>query len=178
MNERRRLTLQDIVAIGALSSMCAIATAIKIPLGVGAMVHLGTAFLFTVAIAFGGVYAGLSAAIGSAFFDLLMGFSPYTPWSFVIKGGAGLIAGVIAHGLWPQNQLAAGPVPAWSRFRAIFGCILAAAWTLAGYILAWWQVTGSLAVAISNMPASLLTSGVGLPIALFLAPRLRKALNR
>ena len=62
MNERRRLTLQDIVAIGALSSMCAIATAIKIPLGVGAMVHLGTAFLFTVAIAFGGVYAGLSAA--------------------------------------------------------------------------------------------------------------------
>lgn len=178
MSERRRLTLQDIVAIGALSSMCAIATAIKIPLGVGAMVHLGTAFLFTVAIVFGGVYAGLSAAIGSAFFDLLMGFSPYTPWSFVIKGGAGLIAGVIAHGLWPQNNPAAAPVPAWARFRAILGCIVAAAWTLAGYILAWWQVTGSLTVAFANIPASLLTSTVGLIVAVILAPKLKKALQR
>ena len=107
-----------------------------------------------------------------------MGFSPYTPWSFVIKGGAGLIAGVIAHGLWPQNNPAAGLVPAWSRFRAIFGCILAAAWTLAGYLLAWWQVTGSLAVAFANSPASLLTSLVGLIVAVILAPKLKKALQR
>jgi uncharacterized membrane protein len=108
MPDRRKLTIQDIVSIGALASMCAIATAIKIPVGIGAMVHLGTAFMFTVAMTFGGLYAGLSAAIGSAFFDLLMGFSPYTPWSFAIKGTAGLIAGVIAYGLWPQGSCAAG----------------------------------------------------------------------
>lgn len=174
----RRLKLQDIVAIGALSSMCAIATAIKIPLGVGAMVHLGTAFLFTVAIVFGGVYAGLSAAIGSAFFDLLMGFSPYTPWSFVIKGMAGLIAGVIAHGLWPQTKPAAAPGSSWPLFRAILGCVVAAAWTLAGYVLAWWQVTSSLAVAFANIPASLLTSSVGLIVAVILAPKLKKAMQR
>ena len=99
MKEQRSFEIRDTVMIGVLSGMCAIATSIKIPLGVGAMVHLGTAFMFTVAITFGGIYAGLSAAIGSAFFDLLMGFSPYTPWSFIIKGTAGLIAGVIAHGL-------------------------------------------------------------------------------
>ena len=39
------------------------------------MVHLGTAFLYTIAIIFGGVYAGLAGAIGSAFFDMMMGFS-------------------------------------------------------------------------------------------------------
>ena len=64
MPDRRKLTLQDIVYIGVLASMCAIATSIKIPVGVGAMVHLGTAFMFTVAMTFGGLYAGLSAAIG------------------------------------------------------------------------------------------------------------------
>ncbi|MBP8035951.1 MAG: ECF transporter S component, partial [Negativicutes bacterium] len=58
------------------------------------------------------------------------------------------------------------------------GCLVAAAWTLGGYVLAWWQVTGSLTVAISNIPASLLTSAAGLPIALLLAPRLRKAMKR
>ena len=97
MSDKRRLTIKDTITIGVLAGMCAIATSLKIPLGVGAMVHLGTAFMFTVAIVQGGVYAGLSAAIGSAFFDLLMGFSPYTPWSFFIKGIAGLLAGTIAH---------------------------------------------------------------------------------
>jgi len=178
MNNQRRLTIKDTITIGVLSGMCAIATSLKIPLGVGAMVHLGTAFMFTAAIVFGGVYAGLSAAIGSAFFDLLMGFSPYTPWSFFIKGIAGLLAGTIAHGLWPQEKSPdSGANRRW-LLRAITGCLVAALWTLGGYLLAWWQVTASLAVAFSNIPASLLTSGVGLLVALFLAPRLRKALKR
>jgi len=179
MKKIRKLEIKDTVTIGVLSGMCVIATSIKIPLGVGAMVHLGTAFLFTVAILFGGVYAGLSAAIGSAFFDLVMGFSPYTPWSFIIKGSAGLIAGVIAHGLWPQAGTGS-PIAGGGRWilRAVLGCLAAAAWTLGGYMIAWWQVTGSLAVAFSNMPASLLTSSVGMIVALFLAPRLQKALKR
>ena len=178
MSDKRRLTIKDTITIGVLAGMCAIATSLKIPLGVGAMVHLGTAFMFTVAIVQGGVYTGLSAAIGSAFFDLLMGFSPYTPWSFFIKGIAGLLAGTIAHGLWPQEHRQYADANRRWLLRAVIGCLVAAAWTLGGYMVAWWQVTGSLTVAISNMPASLLTSGVGLPIALLLAPRLRKALNR
>ena len=178
MSDKRRLTIKDTITIGVLAGMCAIATSLKLPLGVGAMVHLGTAFMFTVAIVQGGVYAGLSAAIGSAFFDLLMGFSPYTPWSFFIKGIAGLLAGIIAHGLWPQEHRQYSDANRRWLLRAVIGCLVAAAWTLGGYMVAWWQVTGSLTVAISNMPASLLTSGVGLPIALLLAPRLRKALNR
>lgn len=178
MREKRNFTIKDTVMIGVLAGMCAIATSIKIPLGVGAMVHLGTAFMFTVAIVFGGIYAGLSAAIGSAFFDLLMGFSPYTPWSFFIKGIAGLLVGVIAHGLWPQTTpTGPGKTGHW-LLRAIIGCLVAASWTLCGYIFAWWQVTGSLTVAFANIPASLLTSSVGMLVAIFLAPRLQKALRR
>ncbi len=178
MTKKRGFEIKDTVTVGVLAGMCAIATSIKIPLGIGAMVHLGTAFMFTVAITMGGVYAGMSAAIGSAFFDLLMGFSPYTPWSFVIKGIAGLIAGVIAHGLWPRDDIDSPIAGKRWMLRAVSGCVAAAAWTLAGYIVAWWQVTGSLAVAFANVPASLLTSSVGLIVALFLAPRLQKALKR
>lgn len=170
MKENRKLTTRDMVFAGVLAAICTVATTIKIPLGVGAMVHLGTAAIFTTAIVFGGIYAGLAGAIGSALFDLIMGFSPYTLWSFFIKGGAGLIAGTIARGLWP-----APPQNGW-LLRALFGCVAAAAWTLGGYILAWWQVTGSLTVAIGNIPASLLTSGAGLVVALILSPKLRKML--
>lgn len=175
MMKKRELVSKDIVKIGMLAAMCAIATTIKVPFGVGAMVHLGTAALYIMAIIFGGVYAGLAGAIGSAFYDLMMGFSAYTLWSFFIKGMAGLIAGVVAKGLWPeQGQSMIGNK---IYVRAILGCILAASWTLGGYILAWWQVTGSLAVAYSNAPSSLLTSGVGIVVALLLAPKLRKILN-
>jgi len=178
MNHKRNLNVRDIVVIGMLAAMCAMATAIKIPFGVGAMVHLGTAFLFTIAIIFGGVYAGLSGAIGSAFYDLIMGFSPYTLWSFVIKGIAGLIAGIVAKGLWPEAIPGTAPDNNQGILRAVFGCILAGTWTLGGYILAWWQVTGSLAVAFSNSPGSILTSGVGFVVALLVAPKLRNVLNR
>ena len=175
MNEKRNLTTKDIVYSGVLAAMCAIATSLKIPFGVGAMVHLGTAFLFTVGICFGGVYAGLAGAIGSAFYDLLMGFSPYTAWSFIIKGTAGFIVGFVAKGVWPAPVTNETGSWAW---RAALGCILAASWTLGGYIVAWWQITGSLATALANIPSSLMTSGVGIVVAMILSPKLRKSVNR
>ena len=174
MNEKCKLTTKDIVYSGVLAAMCAIATSLKIPFGVGAMVHLGTAFIFTVGICFGGVYAGLAGAIGSAFYDLLMGFSPYTAWSFIIKGTAGFIVGFVAKGVWPASVTSEG---SWA-WRALIGCVLAAAWTLGGYIVAWWQITGSLATAFANIPSSLMTSGVGVVVAMILSPKLRKTINR
>jgi len=176
MNEKRKFNIRDLVSASVFAAMCAIATAIKIPFGVGAMVHLGTAFIFTIAIVFGGVYAGLAGAIGSAFYDLLMGFSPYTLWSFFIKGIGGLIVGVVAKGLWPETT--ANLLGQKTILRAALGCLLAATWTLGGYTMAWWQVTGSLATAVANMPSSLLTSGVGMIIALLLAPKLSNVLKR
>ena len=123
------LRTKDTVLIGMLSGVCVVATFIKVPFGSGAMVHLGTAFILTCASLFGGLYAGLAAAIGSAMFDLLMGFSPYTLWSFFIKGGAGFIAGYIIKGIYPWNV----------RHNRTFtlritSYLLAASWILLGYI--------------------------------------------
>lgn len=172
-SRRRGLELRDLVLIGVLAAMCAIATALKVPFGNGAMVHLGTGALYLVAILFGGAYAGLAGAIGSAFYDLLLGFSPYTLWSFAIKGGAGLLAGWIARGVWPEGIVG----PRWLA-KAVLGMLVAAVWTLLGYFFAWWFVLGSREMAAVNVPGSLFTSGVGFVFALLLAPRLRKILRK
>ncbi|WP_418626547.1 ECF transporter S component [Anaerosinus sp.] len=166
--KNRVLKVNDIVKIGMLAAMCAIMTSIKVPFGADAMVHLGTACVFLIGILFGGIYAGFAAAIGSGFFDLLMGFSPYTLWSFFIKGIAGFLIGTIAHGLWPQKTF-----DGWLK-KALLGMVIAAIWTLGGYILAWWYVTGSLTIAISYIPSSIMTSTAGFIVAVVVAPVLRK----
>ncbi|MFZ5353683.1 MAG: ECF transporter S component [Bacillota bacterium] len=169
MNNTKSFSIKDIVMIGMMAAILIIATTIKIPYGNGAMVHLGTAALFTIAIVFGGKYAGLSGAIGTALFDMVMGFSPYTLWSFFIKGIAGFIVGIIAH---------SGEAKGNKIVRNVLACFAGAAWTLFGYIVAWTVVIGKLEAAVLNIPSSLITSGVGFVIAIPLSAALRAALSK
>ena len=81
-----KLSTRDIVYIGFIAALCAVATTIRIEIPGGAMVHLGSAALFTTSILFGGLYGGLGAAIGSALFDLFGGHTQYIVFSFFIKG--------------------------------------------------------------------------------------------
>lgn len=168
MNKKGFSTM-DMVVIGMLAALCTISTMLKIPYGNGAMVHLGTAAIFTFAIIFGGKYAGLSAAIGAAFFDILWGFSPYTIWSFFIKGIAGFVAGSIAH---------SGDAKGHSIIRNIAGCLAGAACTLLGYLVAWTVVIGRFEAAVANIPSSLITSTVGIIIAIPLSATLQVALKK
>lgn len=165
----KRFSVRDIVIIGMLAGLCIIATSIKIPYGAGAMVHLGTAAIYTSAILFGGKKAGLAAGIGSALFDIIMGLMTYTIWSFFIKGIAGFIVGSIAN---------SGEANGKSVVRNAIACIAGALWTLAGYLVAWSVVQGGLNVAITNIPSSLISSSVGFVIALPLATLLKNALKK
>jgi uncharacterized membrane protein len=171
----KKLNTKDIVYIAVLAAICMIGTFIKVPFGAGAMVHLGSGMIFLSGILFGGVYAGFAGAIGSAFFDLLVGFSPYTLWSFVIKGIAGYIVGVIALGAYRKNGIAFKKV---GFLRAILACLAASVWTAFGYFFAWWFVTGSKAVAISYLPASYMTSAAGFIVAILLFPKLQTILAK
>ncbi len=164
-----KLTVRDMAVIGMLSALLIIATMIKIPFGSGAMVHLGSAAIFTSGILFGGVYAGYAGAIGSAFFDIIMGFSPYTLWSFVIKGIAGLVVGSVAHSGGARGR---------SIILNLIACVAGAAWTLVGYLVAWSAVIGRWEAALGNAPASLMTSAAGLIVAIPLSTAVRGALEK
>lgn len=158
------LSIRDIIYIGLLSAICAIATTILIPLPTGGMVHLGSAALFTISALFGGLYGGLAGAIGSGLFDLVMGHSAYTLFSIIIKGLAGLFVGTIALGLrpipWRQIH------NSWLRLISAF--VIGAIWTAIGYFFAWAYVLNSFQAAVIRLPSSFLTSGVGLIVAIFL----------
>ncbi len=166
---RNNLTsTRGVVLVGLSAALVVVLTFIRIPLGT-AMVHLGSAGIMTCAIVLGGPIAGAGAAIGSAVFDLIGGVSPYTVWSFFIKGAMGLTVGMIAH---------AGRKNGTSTTMNAVACVCGAIVSLIGYEIAWTFVLGSFAAALANIPASLLTSGVGLLVSLPLSYALLRAFGK
>jgi len=79
---------------GVFAALIFVATAFtKIPTGQG-YANLGDGVILTCAYLLGPI-AFFPAAIGSALADLLAGYVPYIPATFVIKGAMGLLAGWI-----------------------------------------------------------------------------------
>lgn len=173
---KQHFTTKDLVMIGLLAATCTVATYIKIPVGTGAFVHLGSAAIFASAILFGGLKGGLAGAIGSGFFDLLGGFSPYTLWSFVIKGIAGWIIGSVANNRHAKKAVSG---KTWKQIVLnVLATLLGALWTLAGYLVAWTVVIGSWEAAVGNIMASVLSSAVGIAVGIPLSMALRKPLAK
>lgn len=165
-----KLSTKDVIYIGLLSAICIVATFILFPLPTGGMTHLGSAALFTIAAAFGGMYAGLAGAIGSGIFDLISGHTSYTLFSIIIKGLAGMAVGVLTVGMYPSAQ----NYPIVSRSKILLATIVGAIITAIGYFIAWAIVLDSIAVAATRLPATFITSGVGIIVALLLAPAIQK----
>lgn len=77
---------------GMLAALVAVFTAyVSVPIA-GGYFHPGDAMIALSAIVLG-PYAAIPAAIGSCLADLLAGYTIYAPFTFIIKGLVGLIAG-------------------------------------------------------------------------------------
>ena len=164
-----KLTIRDIVFIGLLSALCAVGTTIRVEIPGAAMVHMGSATIFTTSILFGGMYGGLGAAIGSALFDLVTGKTAYLFFSIVIKGFCGIIIGYLTVGYLPPKM----DTKKVTVSRMFFAMIVGAIWTAIGYFFAWWYVLESVTTAFFNIQFSLYTSLAGIVVALIVAPKLQ-----
>ena len=80
------------------------------------------------AIVLGRKQAMIAGAIGSALADILLGYAMYAPFTFVIKGLEGFIAGMLFYQMTKHNIL-----PTWSR--VIAAVVPAALWMWTGYFI-------------------------------------------
>jgi uncharacterized membrane protein len=58
--------------------------------------NLGDIMIFVAALTFGPIVGGVSGAVGSALSDAISGFGIFAPFTFVIKGLEGFVAGLVA----------------------------------------------------------------------------------
>ncbi len=167
MKEQNRVRQTVYMALSI--ALCVVGTFILVPGPNGALIHLGSAALYLVAILFGRWYGAVAGGIGSMLFDFIAGLTAYTPFSLIIKGGAGYLVGYFGH----RGE---NPVP--SRGRILVATLIASLWTLIGYMVAWWFVSGSFTVAVTNIPFSLMTSFLGILVVELVGPKLYKILHQ
>ena len=98
MAGRRDESVQRIVFAGIMAALCYVGYAVFPAISVsGTKVHVGNAFVILAALVLGGLYGGLAGAVGLTLADILGGFVPSAPRTFICKLVIGLIVGLFAH---------------------------------------------------------------------------------
>ncbi len=88
-----------LIAMQALMvAFVSVATFIAVPGPSSSYFNLGEIAIYVVALTFGGKAGGVAGAFGSAITDVLLGYSIWAPFTFVIKGLEGYVVGRIAGG--------------------------------------------------------------------------------
>ncbi|MFT4416664.1 ECF transporter S component [Fredinandcohnia humi] len=73
---------------------------LKLPImGNGGLIHLGNVPLFIAAFVFGKKTGAVAGAFGMGLFDLISGWTAWAPFTFVIVGAMGFLAGLISEKL-------------------------------------------------------------------------------
>ncbi len=155
MTNIKRLSLY-----GVFTALIALATTfLKIP-GPTGFYHLGDVVIYTAAAILGGPFAAASASLGSALADVWAGYASFAPWTLVIKGIAGYVAGAI-----PRRYGRKYRTPAMIAGAVVITCGYAAATA----------VMFDPAAAVAETLGNVLQSAVGVVGAVALVPAVERA---
>lgn len=89
----------DLIITALLIALVFVSTVflnLKLPIGNGGLVHLGTAMLFIASILYGPKKGALAGALGMGLFDVVGGWMLWAPITIVARGLQGYIVGKIA----------------------------------------------------------------------------------
>lgn len=85
----------------------AVGTYLHIPGPSSSYFNLGEVAIYIIALVFGARAGGIAGAVGSSLIDIMLGYSIWAPFTFIIKGLEGFIVGKIAkENSWTSNILA------------------------------------------------------------------------
>lgn len=174
MTNHLRTTVFLAISI-SLVALGTIAFRISIPATNGYM-NLGDSMIFVTAIVLGRKYGLVAGGLGSALADVLGGFPAWAPWTLVIKGAEGYLAGTLC-GKTQSDALSAAASGAQSNekpkvARIVIATFLAGAWMVAGYFVAGAILYG-FSGAIAELPFNLVQAGGSIALAVVLAPAIR-----
>lgn len=153
--------LLTLVTLGLVTSVVLVSTMfLKLPTATG-YIHLGDGVIYAASLALGGLPGGISGALGSSLADVLGGYAAWAPWTFIIKGVAGYIAGKLGH---KKN-----------KNRQAVAMALASLWIVLGYAVGT-AIMYSPKAIWGEILGNLVQTGSGIIVGMVLAPVLESTL--
>lgn len=183
MHSRTRTTVLLAMSI-ALVTIGTMVIRIGIPATNGYM-NLGDSIILVVAIAVGRSHGAVAGGLGSTLADVLGGFPAWSPWTLIIKGIEGYIAGTLGDAAaTPSAAPSTGPSAAPSTTplakntvtRTIIAITVAGIWMVAGYFAAG-SILYGFTGALSELPFNLVQAGGSIVVAAVLAPTAQRILK-
>ena len=162
MSEKRHSTTKVALSVVLASAVTVSTMIIRVPIpATSGYLNFGDIMIFVSALLFGEFVGGFAGGVGSAMADILGGYPGYAPFTLVIKGLEGVLAGYISNGK--------------SVVRDVVGWAAGAAAMVLGYFLVETYIMGlGLGVALIEIPSNLLQVGAGALIGIPAARTLRK----
>jgi len=96
--DMQHLDTRSLSFLALFIAFTAVATYLHIPGPSTSYFNLGEVAIYTIALTFGGRAGAVAGGVGSALMDIILGYSIWAPFTFVIKGLEGLVVGKIAGG--------------------------------------------------------------------------------
>lgn len=166
---------QDVVLIqaalsGVMAALVTIATfLVQIPNpATKGYLNFGDIMIFISALTFGPIVGGLAGSVGSALADIVSGYGYFAPFTFVIKGVEGALAGLISN----RTNVS----------RDVLAVVVAGVEMVTSYFLAEFFPLQFGWAALTEVPiniSQILAGGVvGVPIAVIIRKRLPEILRQ
>lgn len=162
-----KTTTLIIAQAGVMAALIAVTTAlVQVPIpATKGYLDFGDIMIFVSALTFGPLIGGFAGGVGSAISDAATGYAYFAPFTLIIKGAEGLIAGLIS------NRV--------SKKRDVIGVTFAGVEMVSGYFLAEFFGLSERWAALGEVPFNILQIAVGgiigIPIAIILRKRLPEA---
>lgn len=132
---------------------------VHIPSGKG-YINFGDTFIFLTVVLLGKKSGLLAGGIGSALADIALSYVSYAPFTLVIKGLEGLLAGLVLAAFPKQSRFGLPKILAFSA-GAVF--------MVAGYYVAESFMYGSFLSTLANVPGNLIQGGASVAMAYVLS---------
>ena len=105
--EWKNLSARQLSFLSLFIAFTAVATFLHIPGPSSSYFNLGEVAIYTIALTFGRKAGFVAGSFGSALMDVILGYSIWAPFTFIIKGVEGWVVGRLAREHdWKQNLIA------------------------------------------------------------------------
>lgn len=141
---------------------------IRLPImGNGGLIHLGNVPLFIAALVYGKKTGAIAGAFGMALFDLFSGWATWAPFTFIIVGAMGYVAGLIS------EKIPGKKVLVYSLAVAVALII-----KIVGYYFTEVLLYGNWILPLGSIPGNVMQVVIAGIIVVPLAERLKKIVKR